>query len=86
MGKQNEPTPGCSIEILRDIYMYVRLSMGNPYKKYICQNAWADLRGPNMCMLKVRFGLLKMTVTPILFISTIHYSSFSMDKKTKTFT
>ena len=57
--------------------------MGNPYKKYICQNAWADLRGPSMCMLKVRFGQLKMTVTPILFISTIHYSSFSMDKKKK---
>ena len=31
------PTLGRSIEILRAIYMYVNLSMGNPYKQYVCQ-------------------------------------------------
>ena len=25
--------------------VYLRLSMGNPYKKMVCQNAWAELRG-----------------------------------------
>ena len=40
------------------LYIYVcqsvclRLSMGNPYKKMVCQNAWAELRGPNTRMLK----------------------------------
>ena len=39
---------------------YVGLSMGNPYKrKYVCQNAWAELRGPNTRMLKVSLGSLK---------------------------
>ena len=31
------------------------------YKKYVSQNVWAELRGPNMRMLKVRFGQLKPT-------------------------
>ena len=29
------------------------------YKKYVCQNAWAELRGHNMRMLKVSLGQLK---------------------------
>ena len=37
------------------------LSMGNPYIKFVCQNAWAELRGPNMRMLKVSFGSLKQS-------------------------
>ena len=62
LGERSEPpTLGCSIEISRDIYMYVGLSMGNPYKKYVCQNAWVELRGPNTRMLKVSFGRLKPT-------------------------
>ena len=34
--------------------MYVGLSTGDPYRKYVCQNAWAELRATNMHMLKVR--------------------------------
>ena len=34
----------------------LRLSMGDPYQKIVCQNAWAGLRGPNTRMLKVSFG------------------------------
>ena len=37
------------------------LSMGNPYIKFVCQNAWAELRGPNTRMLKVSFGSLKQS-------------------------
>ena len=55
--------PGCSIEISRDIciYMYVcmylclRMSVGKQYKKIVCQNAWAELRSPNMGMFKKQF-------------------------------
>ena len=40
---------------------YCRCSMsvclGKPNKKYICQNVWAELRGPNTHMLKVSFIL-----------------------------
>ena len=51
----------------RVIYIYVcrsvslRLSMENPYKKMVCQNAWAELRGPNTRMLKVSFVSLKQS-------------------------
>ena len=31
------------------------------YKKYVCQNVWAELRSPNMRMLKVSFGQLRLT-------------------------
>ena len=41
------------------VYRYVGLSLRNPYKKYICQNAWVELRGLIMCMLKISFGSLK---------------------------
>ena len=41
------------------ILMYVGLSMGKPYKKYVCKKAWAELRCPNTRMLKVSFGRLK---------------------------
>ena len=47
--------------VLLVIYMYVGLSTGTPYKKYLCQNAWAELRDPNTRMLKVSFGWLKPT-------------------------
>ena len=58
------PTLGCSIEISRDIYIcqYVcRFVYGKPIQKIACQNAWEELRGPNMRMLKVSFGWLKPT-------------------------
>ena len=35
---------------------YVGLSTENPYKKYICLNAWAELRGPNMAFSKSVLG------------------------------
>ena len=41
------------------VSMYVGLSTGNPYKNYICPNAWAGLHAPNTRMLKVSFGWLK---------------------------
>ena len=59
------PILGCSIEISCDIYsMYTCRSVclwETHYKKYVCQNAWAELRGPNMLMLDVSFGWLKPT-------------------------
>ena len=55
---EGSPTPDCSIEISRDICQYVCRYV---YKKYVCQNAWAELRGPNMHMLKVSLGRLKQT-------------------------
>ena len=63
------PTLGCSIDISRDIYMCmsVGLSKGNPYKKLVCQNAWAELRGPNTRMLKVSFGRLNCDIRVIHF-------------------
>ena len=35
--------------------------MGNQYKKYVCQNAWVELRGPNTNTLKISFGSLKQS-------------------------
>ena len=35
----------------------LRLSMGNPYKKMVCQNTLAELCGPNTRMLNVSFGV-----------------------------
>ena len=32
-----------------------------PIQKYVCQNAWEELRGLNMRILKVSFGQLKPT-------------------------
>ena len=54
--------------------MYVGMSVclwENHSQKDVCQNAWAELRGPNTRMLKVSFGQLKPTLTPVLLISTI---------------
>ena len=43
------------------VYMSVYL------QKYVCQNAWAELCGPNMCMLKVSFARLKLTCDTVEF-------------------
>ena len=46
------------------ICMYVGLSMfvyGKLIQKYVCQNAWEELRGPNTRMLKISFGSLKQS-------------------------
>ena len=61
LGERSEPPHWAVQSRFRVIYMYVGLSMGNPYKNYVCQNAWPELRGPNTRMLKVSFGWLKPT-------------------------
>ena len=43
--------------------------LGNPYKKYVCQNMWKELRGQNTCMLNVKFWRLK----PICDTCFIHF-------------
>ena len=56
------PTLGCSIEISRDIYIYVCRSVclkETHTKNWYVKNAWAELRGPITRMLKVCFGRLK---------------------------
>ena len=44
-------------------YMYVSLydCLWKTHTKYVYQNAWVELRGPNTCMLKVRLGSLKQS-------------------------
>ena len=49
------PTLGCSIEISRDICMLVCLKETHTKNTYV-KNAWAELRGPKMRMLKVSLG------------------------------
>ena len=75
------PTLGCSIEISRDIYMYVGryvcLSWSKKHRrKYVGQT--------RACSKSVLCGKIR-PVTPVLLISTIRYSSFSMDGR-ETFT
>ena len=53
LGERSEPHTGLFIEILHDIYMSVCRFV---YKKYVCQNAWAELHGPNTSMLKSVLG------------------------------
>ena len=48
LASEARPTLGSSIQILCG--MCVGLST-----RYVCQNVWAELRGPNTCMLKVSF-------------------------------
>ena len=50
------------------IYIYICMSVGlstivygKPYKKMVCQNAWAELHGPNTRMLIVTFVILKQS-------------------------
>ena len=76
-------TLDCSIEISRDIYIYIC--------RYICryvglstknsQNAWEELPGPNMRMLKVSLGRLKQTCDTRSIHLDYTYSSFRMDEK-----
>ena len=58
------PTLGCSIEISRDIYIYMYVCMyvcmslivyGTTIQKIECQNAWAEIRSPNTRTLKNQF-------------------------------
>ena len=66
------PTLGCSIEISRDICRYAG--------RYVCLS-WSKKRRRNYvsqtraCSKSVLCGKIR----PVLLISTIHYSSFSMD-------
>ena len=71
------PTLGCSIEISRDIYMSVCLSWSKKRRrKYV---------GQTRACSKSVLGSKIRPVTPVLLISTIRYSSFSMDGR-ETFT
>ena len=53
-GNEATSTLGCSIKLLRDIYVSVCMST-------LGQNAYAEIRGPNTRMLKVSFGRFKTT-------------------------
>ena len=48
-------------------FVYGKLIQKN--KKYVCQNLWAEIRGPKTRMLKVSFGRLK----PICDTRVIHF-------------
>ena len=63
------PTLGCSIEISRDIYVHVSV---------VCQITWNHVNQTRACSKSVLGGKIG-PVTPVLFVSTIRYSSFSMD-------
>ena len=75
------PTLGCSIEISRDIYIYVC--------RYVCLS-WSKKRRrkyvgqTRACSKSVLCGKIR-PVTPVLLISTIRNSSFSTDGR-ETFT
>ena len=74
------PTLGCSIEISRDIYIIIC--------RYVCRGQKKRRRNyvgqTRACSNSVLGGKI-LPVTPILLISTIRYSSFSMDGR-ETFT
>ena len=72
------PTLGCSIEISSDfIFLCVCLSWS--------KKRWRNYMGQMRAYSKSVLGGKIRTVTPVLFISTILQSSFSMDGR-KTFT
>ena len=74
------PTLGCSIEISRDIYIYIC--------RYVCRGPKKRRRnyvGQTRACSKSVLGGKILPVTPILLISTMRYSSFSMDGR-ETFT
>ena len=75
------PTLGCSIEISRDIYMYVGMSVCLSWSKKRRRKYVGQTRA---CSKSVLCGKIR-PVTPVLLISTISYSSFSMDGR-ETFT
>ena len=52
------------------MYVYVYLWETHT-KKIVCQNAWAELRGPNTHVLKVSFGSLKQSATYFYFHQAI---------------
>ena len=55
--------------------------MGNPYKKYVCQKCVGGITWPKNTHAQSQFGVVNRLVTPVLLISTIRSSSFSMDEK-----
>ena len=66
------PHCDCSIEnrvIYVYIYMYVGLSMGNPYKKYVCQKCVGRIMWPKNMHAQSQFGAVNRPMTPILFIT-----------------
>ena len=71
------PTLGCSIEISHDIYIFMCLS----WSKKRRQNYVGQMHS---CSKSVLSGKIR-PMTPVLFSSTIRWSSFSMDRR-ETFT
>ena len=57
-------TLGCSIEISRDISIYICVSV-------VCQITWNHVNQTRACSKSVLGGKIR-PVTPVLFISTIH--------------
>ena len=51
--------------------MYVGLSKGNPYKKYVCQKCVGGIMWPKNAHAQSQFGGVNRPVTTVLFISTI---------------
>ena len=60
---EESPTLGCSIEISRDIYMSVCMSV-------VCQITWNHVNQTRACSKSVLGGKIR-PVTPELFVSTI---------------
>ena len=58
------PTLGCSIEVSRDIYMYV-VGMS-----VVCQITWNHVNQTRACSKSVLGGKIRL-VTPIVFVSSI---------------
>ena len=59
------PTLGCSIEISRDIYIYIYMCVS-----VVCQITWNHVNQTRACSKSV-LGSKIRPVTPALFVSTI---------------
>ena len=53
------PTLGCSIEISRDVGLYVGVYVGLSTKIYVCQNVWVELCGPKHTHTQSQFWAVK---------------------------
>ena len=62
------PTLGCSIEISRDIYMYIYIYVVG--MSVVCQITWNHVNQTRACSKSVLGGKIQ-PVTPIVFVSSI---------------
>ena len=58
-----------------------RFVYGKPIQKYVCQKCVGGITWPKNVHAQSQFGVVNRPVTPVLLISTIRSSSFSMDEK-----